>query len=831
MGFFDFLNGKNKEDSEPQLTASYPELESISKGGLSDKTAGNPITNRNMLLAQLLEKEQLLNKSNQDFKTEEDRINSLPSAKNQEEYISRNNQLEKIRNDMTNYQNQIRDILRNNGISPNNNSDIYNLYVDGRDVGDERYSNQRLKELNDYLNSPDAFSTDKKLPTISEIKDGDNRRRDTLTPDSEKDTDDLDVIDVPIDEEGNPIIDETEQNLERRNERKDPNPNIDETEQNLERRNDRKEPNPFGDYDNQGLKDYKDDLLNQLRNDPDNQDLKDAIGSVGNEQQNRGQDLQNDLTKQKSEQLHSSNIPTDSEPTTHSEIEHGETQIYHGVDSEQSNPFIEQGKENIPDYSIFSDMLGSTAQVSFEFVKTYISETNPYTAVGFEFFNQFSPYGVKESVEYAFNAVIENSYDDVGSLKGGNKKRMKLRMNHEKHKVFNNPVLYPFIVIAINFYLARTEREGIQLNSMIYNSLYYILTNYLKTSKTNTDFLLTLFKLFPKELDTAFKKNRNQIRKLSETETKAINDYVKKIIVNYDIIFTPSRYNKAVKKYENGGDNLIQILRNLSNPLMLHEINSVFETADNLLIDIKNNKDILIGLLGLVYAEARKNNSLDQEAILSQAMVDGIVYYKRTTPLIKKEKNIDILILQEMSKPVGERNIPGYTINYNSEKLAEFTDSLGNSILAFRGTNLKDKKDIKLNFLNFAGSSEMFTNPEYSDRYDTGIKLIEKKQKEISNLGKGSIRVIGNSLGAIGAMFMGLYFKDVQISAYQPVISNSQLTSEFMKDLKDRGSNIQFFAVNEDPISKNLGKYKNDFNIQYFEQSKFYNSHDLNNFN
>lgn len=804
MGFFDFLKGDARDTSEPQLS-----VESV--GGLSDKVSGNPTTDRDMLLAELLQQEKLLNKANQDFKEEEKRINSLPQAKNQEEYITRTGKLGSIRQDMTNYQNKIRDILRENNVSQENYPKIYNFYVDGREVADENYSNAREQALSKYLNDPDAFDKEPNLPSVSEMQDEySNRRRDTLTR-GEDDEDDLDVVDVPIDEEGNPIEDEGDLNLQRREERDD--------------------PNLFNDFDNQGLKDYKDDLLNQLSNDPDNQELKDEIGRVGREQHDRGQDLKDDLTQQRSEQLHSSNIPTDAEPTTHSEIEHQETQVHHDVDSTQTNPFIEHGKENIPDYKVFSSVLGSTAQLAFEFSKLFISDSNPYADLGFEFFNQFSPFGIQESVEYAVDSLVENRYDSVGSLRASNKRRMKLRMKHEEHKVFNNAVLYPFVVIAINFYLARTDREGIKINSLVYNALYYLLTSYLKVPKTNTDFLLTLFKIFPPELETAFKKNREQVRKLDESETKAIDRFVDQIKMNYNIIFSPVRFSNSVKKYENGGDNLIQILRNLSNPLMLHEINAVFSTADNLILNISNNKDILIGLLGLIYAEARKTNNLDQEAILSSAMVDGIVYYRRRTPLIKKQKNIDILILQEMSKPPNERKLEGYTINYNSEKLAEFTDNLGNTILAFRGTNLKDKQDIKLNFLNFGGSPAIFQNPEYSKRYDIGRRLIERKQKQISNLGKGSIRVIGNSLGAIGAMYMGLFYNDIPISAYQPVISNSELTSEFMKELKDRGSNIQFFAVNEDPISANLGKYKNDFKIKYFKQSKFYNSHDLNNFN
>ena len=44
-------------------------------------------------------------------------------------------------------------------------------------------------------------------------------------------------------------------------------------------------------------------------------------------------------------------------------------------------------------------------------------------------------------------------------------------------------------------------------------------------------------------------------------------------------------------------------------------------------------------------------------------------------------------------------------------------------------------------------------------------------------------------------------------------------------------TNIEFFAVDEDPISSNLAEYKNMFRINYFKRNKFYESHNLKNFN
>ena len=106
MDFFDFLKGDARDTSEPQITFKKTNL-------------GNDIdTNRDqdILLAQLLEKEKLLGASVGAFKNEEERQKKLSPPKNQKENIERNNRLGTLRTPITNYQNQIRDLLRDNGI-------------------------------------------------------------------------------------------------------------------------------------------------------------------------------------------------------------------------------------------------------------------------------------------------------------------------------------------------------------------------------------------------------------------------------------------------------------------------------------------------------------------------------------------------------------------------------------------------------------------------------------------------------------------------------------------------------------------------------------------
>ena len=115
--------------------------------------------------------------------------------------------------------------------------------------------------------------------------------------------------------------------------------------------------------------------------------------------------------------------------------------------------------------------------------------------------------------------------------------------------------------------------------------------------------------------------------------------------------------------------------------------------------------------------------------------------------------------------------------------------------------------------------------------WDWFKKLINKKLTEIENTDRGSISVVGNSLGGIGAAYMSVIYPSIPTRVYQPVVGKNELTDRLFKKLNDRNSLIEFFAVRDDPISSNLKNYENDFEINYVDKSKFFDSHNLKNFN
>ena len=129
-----------------------------------------------------------------------------------------------------------------------------------------------------------------------------------------------------------------------------------------------------------------------------------------------------------------------------------------------------------------------------------------------------------------------------------------------------------------------------------------------------------------------------------------------------------------------------------------------------------------------------------------------------------------------------------------------------------------------------AGSPAMFQDPEYSDRYDKARELIDNKLRQIGNTGQGSLNIVGNSLGGIGAIYMSILYPDVPTRVYQPVVSAGGFTDSMFSELQRRNSLITFNAVSEDPFSSNLKNYKDDFEINYVLKSKFFDSHNLKNF-
>ena len=503
-----------------------------------------------------------------------------------------------------------------------------------------------------------------------------------------------------------------------------------------------------------------------------------------------------------------------------------EKQIHEDVDNEDNH--IYQGKENTPKLDIFKNILHSASELGFQYLETQIPEI--------KLIKQFVPFDMADVMQQAVSVLENNSINEIGDLKAPNG-RIKLRPLNKKneHSVAHNAVLYPFLVISLNFYMSKNEMELIRFNWVMETAIKFLLDNYLKLDGNKTEYLLSVYDSYPKELNEAFINNSKSINTVSIEQREAINNYMIFSMVQYDKIFFPSTYLKDVRKYENQSTSLISLFKSLTNPKTLFEINKIYEGIDEFILNAINNKDLLLGLMGLVYNVARESNLLDGDAVLGHGLIDGIVYYNKINSIKMISIDNDLNIMKNMSISKDNRRLDGYEISFNSEKVSQYDDKKGNSYVVFRGTDLKEKdafnKDFMKNILNLSGSSELFNNIEYNHRYLIGTKLVQNKLKNIRNTGKGSLKIMGYSFGSIFALNLSYLYPSVSTVIYNPVISNSDYSKKFMNKLAGRNPNLIFNAIEEDPISINLKQYNNKFKIKYRKKSKYFNAHDLNNYN
>jgi hypothetical protein len=786
MGFFDFLKGDSSKD------ITEPELSVISSGGLAQKTTSNPNTNRDMLIANLLEKEKLLNaatgaynneknKQNEDFNKRREANDTISP----DEYNLNNQKLAELNQPIETYQNQIRDILRENGVSPESNPEIYNMYIEGREVADQSYSQQREEALNNYLTNPDAFKTGPDFPSVSQMEQTKNRRRDTLFGDGEMisgQTSAGQARDILEGSQDPSVIADIAPQLEGAG-KKEGQPTS---------------PAPAPEQGNLGTADPTSEEIEKSQN------LRDTIPNP---------------TPSPPIQRTPGGYLGDEKPSEN--IQDITDQAHDTV----TDPIIFRESEiNHPDeHTVFKSALSGLSIAFVEYIKTLDPRVNlSLTAlekIGFQL-----PDTISGAVRNVVSQIGQISHMDTAGMRGSKNTRIKLRLQNDEHKMLKNAVFYPFIIIAIKFYTI-TKQINLDLNYLTGIVLSQILKNYLKLPTAHVDYSISLLQNFPDELGEAYLNNSNQVVGITQNQSLAIQKYIELIKNEYKNYFRED-YMSAVKKTEYGSSTLPEVLNHLNNPKMLNVVYSAMMTIDNFILSVQNNDNVLLGLMGLVYAEASQSGDLVNANIISNSNVLGYVYFQGSMPMMGK-KDIELEALKHMSKPRDERRLEGLKLIENNEKVTMWEDNNANAIVTIRGTDHKDNQDIIDNFLNFGGSREAYK----TRRHEIARRLINEKEKQISNTGKGSITILGYSLGGATAMYLSLEYPHLKTKVYNPVVSNSEMQKELFKDLKGNNSNIEFFYVNEDPISANLKDYKDMFNMTMVKKNKFFTSHSLNNYN
>ena len=505
-------------------------------------------------------------------------------------------------------------------------------------------------------------------------------------------------------------------------------------------------------------------------------------------------------------------IPTTAPTTTDpAELEHSITVT--PSTSLQTDPMIEQGKENPPDATIFRQMIHVGAELSFDYLKQFsgyggaidTAQAMAKKFLGFQF---------TDLVDLAVDSLQKNKLSDVGSLRGTTPDRIKLQMKDAElgeHSIIKNACLYPLLAVAFKLYLVdRGVQLGYMGDNVFRHGFKYLLEKYVKLQDSNVRYFMYCWDNSPKSLLDAYERNRDAVRSVTPEERQQIMNYHTNIMLEYDRIFTPNKFMVDVKRYEHGGTELNQMLINLANPIFLFEISKVFSGIDEFILNVQDNEGLLLGLMGLLYATAINDGTNMGDALLANARVDGIVYYTKQTEA-PKFKNLEVDLLREAKDEVEEKMVDG------------------TSYIIFRGTNPKQDKflerDFMKNMINMAGSSELFSNEAFNNRIVKATEIIEKREREGI-----PIKIIGYSLGGIFGLYMSSIYPTIPTRIYSPILANNEETTQLMEGLEMQNSNLEINYVEDDPISVNVKKYEDRLNIKKQKKSRFFDSHSLNNY-
>ena len=479
----------------------------------------------------------------------------------------------------------------------------------------------------------------------------------------------------------------------------------------------------------------------------------------------------------------------------------------------QTDPMIEQGKENPPDATIFRQMIHVGAELSFDYLKQ-LSGYGGAIDLGQALAKKFLGVQFSDVVDLAADSLRKNKLSDVGSLRGTTPDRIKLQIKDAEmgeHSIIKNACLYPLLVVSFKLYLVDREMQmGYMADTIFKQGLKYLLEKYVKLEQRQITYMMYCWDNSPRDLLTAYQRNRDAISTVTPAEKQSIMNYHTNIMSEYDRIFTPNKFMVDVKRYEHGGTELNQMLINLANPVFLFEISKIFAGIDEFILNIRDNEGLLLGLMGLLYATAINDGTNMGDALLANARVDGIVYYTKKTEA-PKFKNLEIDLLREAKDEVEEKMVDG------------------TSYIIFRGTNPKQdkflEKDFIKNMINMAGSAELFSNEAFNSRIVKATEIIEKRERE-----GVPIKIIGYSLGGIFSLYMSSIYPTIPTRVYSPILANNEQTKQLMEGLEMQNSNLEINYVEDDPISVNVKKYEGRLNIKKQKKSRFLDHHKLENY-
>jgi len=271
------------------------------------------------------------------------------------------------------------------------------------------------------------------------------------------------------------------------------------------------------------------------------------------------------------------------------------------------------------------------------------------------------------------------------------------------------------------------------------------------------------------------------------------------------------------------------MLETLNTSSTLFQISSAFNTINTIIVEMIDNPYLFVQLIALVYDEVEDRN-LPSSDILSRGKIDKYIYYYSDLQGGVKENEKVSILKNVLLKPDDRGKVKGMSIVQNSDKTAlyKYKDKY---YVAFRGSDLKDDKDILSNVLNLGGK-DLLNNPQFDKRIKTGKSYLDLAIIKSRQEGLEPPVVLGYSLGGVSALYLSTLYPNIETDLYSPVLSKDELTENIMDYLGN--SNIHFNYNEKDPISKNMPYYQEKYpnlDINKFTNNKFYTPHSLGQYN
>jgi hypothetical protein len=270
------------------------------------------------------------------------------------------------------------------------------------------------------------------------------------------------------------------------------------------------------------------------------------------------------------------------------------------------------------------------------------------------------------------------------------------------------------------------------------------------------------------------------------------------------------------------------MLETLGSSSTLFQISSAFNTLNNLITEMVTNPYLLVQLIALIYDETEDRN-LASSDVLSRGKVDKYIYYYSDLKGGVKE-DLKVSILKNIQLDMNDRGkVKGMSLIENNDKVALYNYK-GRYYLAFRGTDKKDEKDIRSNFLNFGGK-DLLNNPDYDERIKIGKRYLDLAIMKSRQEGLEPPVILGYSIGGVSAMYLSTLYPNIETDVYAPILSKSEMTENIMEYLGN--SNIHFNYGEKDPISSNMEYYRKKYpnlDINKYRNNKFFSPHDLGQF-